>query len=143
MREGSLAAQPVGVVTGAGQQLTSDLDADTGQREQAGRGRGDQGAQLGVGLGDLLVQVLVAAGKAAQRCLGGLLRVTELTGRAQPGAGRGQCRGAQLTQLLTQLCGGGDQQRLELVGALGMGFDRATACDPRRPDRLDPNVGGS
>jgi len=71
--------QPVGVVSGAGQQLPGDFDADAGQHEQAWRGRRHQCPQLGVRLGNLLAQVLVAAGEAAQRGLGRLLRVGEFT----------------------------------------------------------------
>ncbi len=79
MRESGLRTQPVGVVPGAGQQLPGDVDTDAGQREQARRGRRHQCPQLGVRLGSLLGEVLMAAGEAAQRGLGRLLRVGELT----------------------------------------------------------------
>ncbi|GHE73749.1 hypothetical protein GCM10017771_97390 [Streptomyces capitiformicae] len=47
--------------------MPGGLGSDARQREQAGRGAGDQGAQLGVRVCDLLAQVLVALGQALER----------------------------------------------------------------------------
>ena len=51
--EGCVAVEPVGVVTGGGQELAGGFGADTAAFEQRGRGLGGEGAQLGVGVGDL------------------------------------------------------------------------------------------
>jgi len=63
--------------------------------EQAWRGDGDEGLELGVGFGDLFGEVLVPP-EAAQRGLGGLLRCGELGGGAQPRAGCDQHGRAQV-----------------------------------------------
>jgi len=82
----------------------------------------------------------VAVGKAAQRGLGGGLGVGDVAGWAQPGEGRDQRGRGQGAQLLAQLGWGGDQQRLELVGGLAAGLDRATTSDAQRADRLDTTI---
>jgi len=48
------------------------------QREQLWAGVADQRCEIGVGVADLLGEVLVAAGEAAQRRLDGLRGVGEL-----------------------------------------------------------------
>jgi hypothetical protein len=71
VRECCFGVQPVGIVAQGGQELSGDFVADAGQGDQAWGGRGDQRAELAVGFGDLGAEVVVAAGEAAQRCLGG------------------------------------------------------------------------
>ena len=82
--------QPVGVVTGGDEYLSGDFGADPGQRDQSRSRRGHQCPQLGIGGADLFGQVLVASGQAAQRGLGGMLGIGDVTGWSQPGAGRDQ-----------------------------------------------------
>jgi len=69
--ECGLGAHPVGVVPGAGQELSGDLDPDTEQGQQPGCDGGDQLLEFGVGGGDLRGQVLVAPRQPPQRDLGG------------------------------------------------------------------------
>jgi hypothetical protein len=59
---------------------------------------------------------------------------------AESGAGRNQLQGGQVPQLLTQLCGTGDDQGLDLIHRLTSGFDGTGSCHAKRPDRLDPAV---
>ena len=96
---------------------------------------------LVVGFADLLAQLLVASGESTQRGLGGLRRGRRA---GRPGRNRAQlamilCSG-QVTQLLAQLGWAGDDQRLDLVGGLTTGFDRAGAGHAERPDRLDAAI---
>ena len=110
--------QPVGVVPEGGQELSSDFGADAGQPDQAWGGCGHQRAELGIGLADLLAQVLVPASEAAQCGLGGVHGVGDVAGGSQPRAGCDQGGRGQGAQLFAQLLRGGDQQRLELIGGL-------------------------
>jgi len=102
--------QPVGVVACAGEQLSGDFNADSGQCEQPGRDLRHQRSKLPVGFGDLLIQLQVATGQAPERCLGGLLGVAELLRQTQPGARRDKGRRADVAQLLAQLRRPGGQQ---------------------------------
>ena len=111
MRERGFGTQPVGVVTGSDEYLSGDVSADPGQRHQSWSRRGHHGAKLGIGGTDLLGQVLVAPGQAAQRGLGGMFGIPDVAGWSQPGAGRDQLDVAQCPQLLAQLRWGGDKQR--------------------------------
>ncbi|WP_211116454.1 hypothetical protein [Glycomyces buryatensis] len=86
MGERGLGTEPVGVVAGAGQQLSGGLGAEPGQLQKIRSGPGDQGPDLGVGLLDLDVQGLIAASQAAQRDAVRRLGI----GRIAGGAGSGQ-----------------------------------------------------
>ena len=55
--EGCLAVQAVGVVAGGDEELAGDVCADTAQADQGGGGGRDQGGEVCVELGDLLVAV--------------------------------------------------------------------------------------
>ena len=138
--ERGFGGDPVGVVAGAGEELAGDLGADTGKGEQRGRDLTDQLVELVVGFADLLGQLLVASGESAQRGLGGLFGVAEVVAGTQPGAGAMIIGVEQVTQLLAQLGWTGDDQRLDLVGGLATGFDRAGAGHAERPDGLDVAV---
>ncbi len=67
VRERGFRTHPFRVVPGRGQQLAGGLGADAEQLQQLGCGLLDQRADLGVQLGDLLVERLVAAGQSTQR----------------------------------------------------------------------------
>jgi hypothetical protein len=78
VRERSLAAKPLGVVTGGDQQRGSDVGPDTLFGEQLRSGCGHQGVQLAGELDRLGVELPVAAGEQPQRLLGRLGRGVEL-----------------------------------------------------------------
>lgn len=123
VREGCLGPEPVGVVPGGDQELGRGLGADSGQRDQLGGGLGDQWLELGVGVGDLLGEVLVAAGQAPQCDPDRVGRVVGV--RARPGAGQlsDQPAGGKAPQLLADLSGRGDDEVADLVDGLSEGLD--------------------
>jgi hypothetical protein len=63
MREGSLGAQPLGVVAGGDQQLPGGVDPDPRQGQQGGGGRGDQRPELAVELVEFGLELLPAPGQ--------------------------------------------------------------------------------
>jgi hypothetical protein len=75
MREGSLGAEPLGVVAGGDQQLPRGVDADAGEGDQARGGRGDQFLELGVELVEFGLELLPAPGQGPQ---GGLVAAVGL-----------------------------------------------------------------
>ncbi len=130
----------VGVVAGAGEELAGDLGADTANREQVGRDLPDQLGDVQVGFVDFLAELVVAAGESTEGGLGGLCGVAELVAGTQPGAAGDDLRRGQVTQPLAQLRWAGDDQRLDLMGGLTPGFDRAGPGDAECPDRLDAAI---
>ncbi len=103
MREGGLAAKPLGALPGGCQQLPGVIDADRLQLQQPGCGAADQFGQPLVGQADLLVELVDPASDHAQRRFGGLDRIGQggLV-KAQPGAGGDQRRGGAALQRLPQ-----------------------------------------
>jgi hypothetical protein len=69
--ERGLSAQPLGVVAGGGQQLSSMIDPDRVPLQQPGCGPADQLGEALVGEADLLVELVAAAGDRTQRRLAG------------------------------------------------------------------------
>ena len=66
VRERGFGVKPLRVVAGAREQLPGNVDPDALQREQPRAGSCEQQAEVGVGVADLLGQLLVAAGQPAQ-----------------------------------------------------------------------------
>jgi hypothetical protein len=126
--EGGLAAEPLGMLAGGGQQLAGVVDPDRQQLQEPGRGPTDQGGQLLVRQRDLGLQQLDALGDHHQGGLAPLDRIGQggLV-RTQPGTGADQRRSGAATQRLPQAGRCGDQQPLELVDGRGAGLDRAAA----------------
>ena len=84
----------------------------------------------------------MTAGQPAQRGLGGLYGVSEITSGAHPGAGIDERSSGQAAELLAQLRGAGQEQGAQLVDRLSAGLDRAAAGYAQRPDRLPSRLFG-
>ena len=140
--EGCVVAHPVGVVAGGDQQRSCDLGTDAARGEQSGVGVFAQAQQLGVELGDLDAERLVAPCQGAQCPLGCGLDDVGAGIRAQTGAGVHDAGGAQTSKPFFEVLTGGDQQAVDLVGGLGAGLDCGAACHAQHPDRLHRPVGG-
>jgi hypothetical protein len=61
---------------------------------------------------------------------------------AQPRRRGGKLAGVKVAQLLTQLHGGGDQQRPQRISGLGAGLHRRGSGHPQAPHHLDHAVTG-
>ena len=119
--EGGVAGEPVGVAAGGDEQLRGAVDADAGALEQLGRDLLDEDSDLDVEVADFVVEVEPAPAEAAQRALSG-------GGGVQSGAGAGPLPAAAGAQPQAQVLGAVDEQRLDLVGGLGLGLDGAVAA---------------
>jgi len=113
--ERSLRGDPVGIVAGAGQQLSSDLGPDTQKAQQVGCDLSNELGDLMIGFADFLAQLLMPAGKSPQRRLGGLLGVAQVVSGTQAGADGDDLRRPQMPQLLAQLGWAGHDQSLDLI----------------------------
>jgi hypothetical protein len=111
-----------------------------------------QGAQCRCGLGgelvqlagqrlDLGVEVLVAPGEAAQGEHRGCGRGDQRAGLKHRSGTHG-LGGGQAVELLTELCGGGDQQPFERVDGLGARLDGGLVGGAERADHLHRAIGG-
>ena len=101
MGEGSLAAQPLGVLAGGNEQLAGMVVADREQLQEPGSGPTDEGGQPLVSQGELGLEQLNAVGDCLQRCLAGVHWVGQesLVG-SEPGAGGDQHRRGEVLERL-------------------------------------------
>jgi hypothetical protein len=87
-----------------------------------------------VKVGDLVGELLVASGEAAERYLGGLGGVRDPAGvGSQAGAGVEQGCFLQRLQAFAEVGGCGDDQRLQLTHAVGALVDGAAPDHPQVP----------
>jgi len=125
--------QPVRVVAAGGQQLRGGLDTDAVDREQVGPGLGDQCLQLSVPFADLGRQAAVADGQVTKGGLDALSRVGQVVAGTQAGARFGELAAFAAGQSLTQLGGGGNDQRMEFVDPGGTGLDCSCSHQVQHP----------
>ena len=81
-------------------------------------------AQLGVEVGCLCCQRLVAASQGSQRFFGCRCHGFAVGVWSQPGANLDQLRGCEPSELVLEALGGGHSHRVDLVGGDGAGLDR-------------------
>ncbi len=98
------------------EQLSGDVDAETGPGQQRRWcGLADERLELGVELGDVGIEALVAPGDRAEGSLGRLDGGGELA-RSERSADRDELAQRQAPQLRAQLVGGGRREAVELMG---------------------------
>jgi hypothetical protein len=134
--ERRLADQPVRVVTGGDQQLSSNIGADPQKRYQSGCGLGHHDLKRLVELGDLLAKQLIAVGDTAQRSLGRCDGVGELWTGTQSSGRHHQLLARQRPQGSSQRFGGADHQAAELVAGGRACLHRPPPGHPQSPDGL-------
>src|SRR5690606_3387 len=135
-REGGIAVHAVGVVAGGDEQRCGGVGADSVFGEQLWwRGSCDGGGELWSEIVDLEGEGLVAAGEAAQNCLGGGSRFGDIAAGTETSATRDELGGGESAELAAELWIGGVEDRADLVDGLGPGLDRGPqrgAQDPHR-----------
>jgi hypothetical protein len=139
--ERGLAAQPLGIVAGGGQQLPCMVDADRVQLQQPGCGPADQLGEALVGQADLLVELVDAAGDHTQRRLDGLDRIGQggLV-RAQPSASGDHAATESWSRSSRSGVGAVTSSPLSWLIAAGPGLDGTATYRPKRPDGLHDAV---
>ena len=111
-----------GVVAGGDEQRRGDLDADAEGAQQRRVGPFAQAAQLGIEVGDLCCQCLVAASQGSQRFFGCRCHGFAVGAWSQPGANLDQLRGCEPSELVLEALGGSHSHRVDLVGGNGAGL---------------------
>jgi hypothetical protein len=136
VREGPLAAQPLGVVAGGHQQRGGGVGSDALDGDEVRSGLGHQVAEVGVERVDLGGQLPVPDRDRLQGDLGRRRRGAR-SAWPEPGGGRDQPGHAEPAQRRPQVVRCGHDQGVELVGGLGARLHRRAAGGVQRPDALD------
>ena len=122
-------AQASRVVAGDDQQASGGLGPDARLSEQPRRRLLDELEDVGIELGDLVVEVAMAAGEAAHRLPGGGKRGDRVS--AMPArAALDESLDGQIAQVVAEILRSGEQEVAQLQDRLRAGLDGAGARDP-------------
>src|SRR5690606_41149719 len=133
--------EPLGVVAGGDEQAAGDVGAHAEGGDQGGGDAGHERVEVGVEVADVVAELLVAAGQRAQRDLGRVDRVGQVTTSPQTGTHADQLGQRQPGQAAAQRLGSGHAQGVEPVGGAGAVADRAAPRDAQHADRLGRSGG--